>query len=241
MREKLKSILREPRLALALKSAVFAGFLVLVKIGGFSAFPVLFFLAAALVLFSSAPNFSFLVLLSSALFTVRLLDDYLFLASAIILFSGLFYIAAGIKNLILIHRSEWDYAKNLLLFYAIFLFFFLADKSSFFAVKYFLAFLISFFLLREWLSDIASGLSKKIHFAALVAAFLLAQFLWAAALLPLGPINSANLMVLLVYILFDFTSHYFRGKITRQLIMKDIAVLVLLTLLILATSGWSIT
>lgn len=233
MREKLKSILREPRLILVLKSAVFAGFLALVKIGGFGTLPILFFFITALILFSSTPNFSFLVLLGAALATMRLLDDYLFLTAAIVLFSFLFYIAVGIRSLTLIHRSEWNYAKNLLLFYAVFLFFFLADKSSWFLIKYLAVFGASFFLLREWFA-------ARTKFAALVSAFLLSQFLWATALLPLGPINSANLMVLLVYILFDFTSHYFQGNINRQLVMKNIAVLVLLLLIIFATSGWGI-
>ena len=241
MREKLKSILREPRLVLALKSAVFAGFLALLKIGGFGALPILFFLAAAFTLFSYPPNFSFLVLLGIAMVTVGILDDLLFLTAAIALFSCLFYIAAGIKSLTLIHRSEWDYAKNLLLFYAVFLFFFLADKSSLFFIKYLSVLAIGFFLLREWLADLIPDLPRKINFAALLSAFLMAQFLWAVALLPLGPINSANLMVLISYILFDFTSHYFQGKINRQLVMKNVAVLVLLLLVIFATSGWGIS
>ena len=240
MKEKLKSIFREPRSALVLKILVFGGFLSLLKMGGFQALPVLFFLAAAFILSSRARSASFLVLLATAIATVWILDDSLFLFLAVILYSFIFYLAVGIKELLIVHRSEWNFIKNLVLFYVLALLFFVADKSSFFVFKYVLVFLAIFLLLREWLVFSDTTFHRRYFLTALVAASLLMQILWATALLPLGPINSANLMILVAYMILDFTHKHFRGNINRQLILKNITIFVLLLLVILATTSWNV-
>lgn len=240
MRAKLKLILREPRSALVLKSAVFGGFLLFLKLGDFKLLPILFFLWAAFLLSSKAYQASFLVFLGLAMTTVRILDSHLFLSLAVIFFSLLFYLIVGIKELLIVHRSEWSFFKNLLLFYAIFFLFFLTDKSSWFLVKYLSIFAVSFALLREWLLAYESAFVKRVNLASLALAFIIIEVLWVTALLPLGPINSANLLVLITYILFSFIAHYFQGQINRKFILKKITIFALLLLLIFVTSGWRI-
>ena len=240
MEEKLKLIFREPRSILVLKSAIFGGFLFLLKLGDFGILPILFFLCIAFVLSSKAHHASFLILLVVSMITIWILDSALFLFLAIILFSALFYLTVGIKELLFVHRWEWNFIKNLLLFFAIFLLFFLSDKSSYFAIKYLSVFLASFWLLREWFFTPELSFFKKPKLVSLVLAFLLAQFLWAVALLPLGPINAAGLMILISYVLIDFLSHHFRGTITRKLVFRNIALFVLLLVLILGTAQWEI-
>lgn len=240
MEAKLKSILREPRLALALKSAIFGGFLTLLKLGDFQLLPILFFLWAAFLLSSKAHRPSFLVFLGVAMATIKILDSALFLGLAVIFFSCLFYLIVGIKELIIVHRSVWDSFKNLLLFYAIFFLFFLTDKSSWFLAKYSAVFIADLFLIKEWILIYESSFLKRVNAASLVLAFIIIEALWVTALLPLGPINSANLMVLITYILFSFTVNHFEGKINRRFVLKKITIFVLLLLLIFATSGWRI-
>lgn len=240
MEVKLKSILREPRLALALKSAIFGGFLALLKLGDFRVLPVLFFLWVAFLLSSKAHQASFLVFLGVAMATIGILDNVLFLAFGIALFSSLFYLIVGIKDLVIIHRREWSFFRNLLLFYAIFLLFFLADKSSWFLLKYLTVFGTTFFLLKEWILIYEFNFLRRVNIAALVLSSIILQVLWVVALLPLGPVNSANLMVLTTYILFSFVIYHFQGQINRKFVLKKVTIFVLLLLLIFVTSGWRI-
>ncbi len=192
------------------------------------------------MLSSKAYQASFLVFLGLAMATVKSLDSYLFLALAVIFFSLLFYLIVGIKELLIIHRSEWSFFKNLLLFYAIFFLFFLTDKSSWFLVKYLGLFAVSFALLREWLLVYEPSFIKRVNLSSAALAFIILEALWVTALLPLGPINSANLMVLITYILFSLTFHYFQGRINRRFVLKKITIFALLLLAIFITSGWRI-
>ncbi len=241
MEQKLKLIFREPRSTLALKSVIFGGFLFLLKLGGFGFLPILFFLGMAFLLSSQAHHISFLILVIISMLTVWHLDSVLFLLVAIIFFSILFYLTIGIKKLLIVRRFEWGFVENLLLFFAVCLLFFLSDKSSFFWIKYLSVFLASFLLLREWFLSPELSFVKRPHLVSLAAAFVLFEFLWAVALMPLSPINAASLMALIFYVLFDFLRHHFQGTITRQLVFKRIAIFVLLLILILGTSGWKIS
>lgn len=242
MEAKLKSILRKPQLLLVLKSAVFAGFLFLLKLGDFGILPILFFLWAVFMLARNAqPSFLVLLFVSAAL--VNILDRPLFLILAILGSAALFYLTVGIQELIIIRRSEWLLVRNTLLFYIMFLLFFLADKSSFFLFKYLAVFLAAWLILREWFLPPEDSLVKFIKrpaLMALVLAFVTLQFLWAVALLPLGPVNSASLMALITYILFDFVRHHFQGKINHQLVLRHLTIFILLVILIFATTRWSI-
>lgn len=242
MEEKLKSILRKPQSLLVLKSAVFAGFLFLLKLGDFGILPILFFLWAVFMLARQAqPPFLVFLFVSASL--VNILDSALFLFLAILGSAALFYLTVGIRELIIIRRPEWLLVRNTFLFYEIFLLFFLADKSSLFFPKYLAVFLAAWLVLREWFLPPEDSLVKFIKRPALTAlalAFVVLQFLWATALLPLGPVNSASLMALITYILFDFVRHHFQGKINRRLVLRHFTIFILLMILIFATTRWSI-
>jgi len=240
MEVKLKSIFREPLLALVLKSAIFGGFLILLKLGEFGILPILFFLWAALLLSSGSHHVSFLILLVISTATIWILDSWLFLLLAVVLFAALFYLTVGIKELLFVHRWKWSFVRNLILFFGIFLLFFLADKSSFFLIKYLSVFLACFLLLREWFLALEPRCVKRPFLVALLLAFIIFELLWAVTLLPLGAVNAAALMVLITYLLFDFISHHFQGTISRQLVLRRITIFTLLVLLIFGTSKWEI-
>ncbi|MDP3999651.1 MAG: hypothetical protein Q8P76_03620 [bacterium] len=242
MEAKLKLILRKPQSLLVLKSAIFAGFLFLLKLGDFGILPILFFLWAVFMMARGAQA-SFLVFLFVSAALVNILDRPLFLVLALIGSAGLFYLTVGIQELIIIRRPEWLLVRNTFLFYIMFLLFFLADKSSWFLFKYLAVFLAAWLILREWFLPPEDSLVKFIKRPALMAlalAFIVLQFLWAVALLPLGPVNSASLMTLIAYILFDFARHHFQGKINRQLVLRHFTIFILLLILIFATTQWGI-
>lgn len=240
MAARLKSIFRAPQSALLLKSLIFGGFLLLLKLGDFGFLPILFFLWAAWILSSGAHNSGFWVLLAVAMATVQLLASPIFLLAAVIIFSAIFYLNTGIKELILAHRRELGYLKNILLFYALFLYFFVADHSTYFWLKYLLVFLAVYLIFREWLGGSGPELTSRQKITAWVLAFLIAEELWITALLPLGPINSANLALLTAYILFDSVRRHFEGRLNRRAILQNLTIYILLLLVIFATTQWGI-
>lgn len=242
---RLKLAFRDPRLQLILRSLLFGTFLVFVKLKNFEIIPVLFFLAAAAFLYFKInvryPNsqfFSFLVLLAVSLGATSILGQPMFLIAAILLFTVIFYLFVGIKELVFIHRQKYYFVKNILLLYSLFILFFLSEKSSYFFLKYLLVFAGIFFIFREWFSGLESYFPRRHLLASLILSFVTAEILWAVAILPIGFINSANIMLLTIYILFDFTFHHFQGTLTKKIIFKNLITFILLLFFILATSRW---
>lgn len=255
---KLKSLLRGQLLALFLKTLIFAGFLILVKIGNFGIIPILFFLAASFwlylnpVLNSSAYLISYAVFLSAALLLVWRLSSEIPFLIFLALVSVLFYLLLGIKNLFFIFRERWYYIFTLALIYFLAALYFLADKSSYFFWKTGGIFLILFLLWREFLNNLfvnaqlGNAGDRKIPargttaLAASVIALLIIETFWTVSLLPLNFINAANLALLAAFAITDTIRRYFNGRLSRNFILLVISIVSLVTLVIFAASSWSI-
>lgn len=247
MEEKLKSVLRITQLRLILKAVIFAVLLFWVKISGFAVLAVFLFVLINSFLYfrgrghnDSQTIYSFFVLLFVSLFGTGMLSHVQFLVPAVVFFSFLFYLVLGIKELIFTHRNEYNYAKNILLFYSIFLIYFLSNKYDWFFVKYLLVFISAFLLIHEWLSWLEQGFPKRRQIIALVFSFLILQLLWAVSLLPFGFINSAAVLTLFVYVMLDFCKHHFKGTVNKELILKDSAATLLSLLVIFVFTNWKI-
>jgi hypothetical protein len=246
---KLKSVLKNQQLQLAFKALIFGGFLVLVKLGGLGVVPIIFFFLAAFLLYSR-PLFnafafivSFLILAVVSLIVLKIFpDEGSYFLLAVFFFSFLFYLFLGVKNLVFIDRAFWFNFFNLALFYAVFLIFFWADKSSFFAIKSLLLFLAALFLFRDSLSVSVSNYSfpQKRTLASWLLAFIILELVWVISLLPLGFINSANLAIISVFLLGDLTVNYFKGVLTRRSILIDVTLFVVLFLIIFGTTRWEL-
>lgn len=140
-----------------------------------------------------------------------------------------------------IRRSRLYYVSALSLFYAMFSLFFLADKSDFFLFKYGLVILGSYLLFREWLTLISKfQLPERERIAALTGAFLVAQLLWATALLPIGFINSANLMLLFTFVIAELLVNHFVETISKNFLIQLFAFSAMLFLVIYFTSAWTL-
>lgn len=240
MLEKLKSVFLAPRSVLLLKSALFGFSLVLLKTLNFDWLPFLVFFTIFGILFFRSRSTPLVVLFVSAVGTVWVLNNFLFIVLLAIFFSVLLYLTAGVKELVIIHRFEWGFIKILLLLFAVFLLFFISDKSSYFLGKYFLVFIAVFLLFQEWFSQSSVYFPKRHMLVSLIAAFLLVQLLWGVALLPIGALNSASLMILISYIIIDFSDNYFLGTVNLKLVIKNSAILILLSLIIFSVSFWNI-
>ena len=254
MAEKLKLLLQSQwqehrnRLSLFLKAAIFAAGLFLIAQSGFGVAAIVVFILVSVALYSRplfenySTFYAFLVLLPAAILGMRILERSILFWPGILLFSFIFYLLVGIKNLLFIKRSRLYYVAALLLFYAVFIEFFLVDKSDWFLLKYGAVILAAFLLFREWLTIISAfSFPKRELLAAGVAAFLVAQLLWAVALLPIGFISSANLMLLLVFVPADFLLKHFTGGISREFLIPHLVFFLALSALIFWSSNWGLT
>lgn len=153
----------------------------------------------------------------------------------------LFFVLFGVKDLIFVKRREIYYFFNCLLFLAVFGLFFGADKQHFFIFKYLAASAAVFLLSTELLSFMLPALvGAKKNLVAGVFAFSTVQFLWAVAFLPIGFLNSAALMTVIVLFLEDFIVHHFSGTLNRRLILRNATAFLILIMAIFAASEWTI-
>ncbi len=184
---------------------------------------------------------AFFALLFVSVLGMRILAGTRLFLPGLFLYSFIFYLILGIKDYFFVKRSRLYYISALLIFYSLFIEFFLADKSQFFLLKYFGVILALFLLFREWLSIIPSfHFPKREMVAAAVAALVCAQLLWAIALLPVGFISSANLMILLVFTLADFLLKHFTGGISKEFLIQHLFFFLALSALIFWTSNWGL-
>lgn len=251
MEEKLKSVLGSllqkyrNQLSLFLKTVLFAVFLFVCGSGGFYILDSLIFLVVATALYSRPllerypTKSAFFVLLPTAMISLQMIEGTSLVLPATIFFSVVFYLILGIKNFMFIRRSRLYYVSALMLFYPVFNLFFLADKSELFLVKYGLVFLTSYLLLREWLALISTfQYPERERVAALLGAFLLLQLLWATALLPIGFLNSANLMLLFTFVIAELLVNHFLGTINKNFLIQHGVFFGILFAIIYWTSSW---
>ena len=238
----------QSRLLLFLKPAIFGSTLFFVSWQDFGIIPILFFSSVSLVMYArpilSATYYTwsaFFILLFASVLGMKILAGTALFLPGLALFSFIFYLILGIKDYFFVKRSRLYYISALLIFYLIFIEFFLSDKSQLFLLKYLGVILALFLLFKEWLSVIPSfHFPKREAVAAAVAALIGAQFLWVIALLPIGFISSANLMILLVFTLADFLLKHFTGGISKEFLIQHLFFFLILSVLIFWTSNWSL-
>ncbi len=227
---------------LALKAVIFSGLLYFVN-GQWSM--VIVFLAVALYLYfrpslnSSQFILSFLVLLATSLLTVNLIPHSSFLIP--LFFGFLFFLLLGVKNLIFVNRQPFYYLFNGLLLLIIFTSFFWSGNSQLFFIKYLSVFFAIVFLSKEFLTFSVAGFlnSPKKNLIVCGMAFLILQLLWAITLLPISFLNAAGLALLIVMILQDFITHHFSGTMSRQIVLRNVTVFLILSLVIFSASKWT--
>lgn len=185
-------------------------------------------------------------------FLIILLIPFFFINSPLFLiyslFTGiLFFLLLGIKNLAFINRYQIYQLLNNFLFFLIFIAFFSADKSQLFFPKYLILFTLSFFLFKELLNwnfsrfeSLMEIPAKKINVYSIFFSFLLGQFFWAIALLPIGFLNSAVLALVFILAAKDIIINYLEGKIDKNLVLKNITMVVIFSIIIFAVSKWKI-
>ncbi|MBI4993751.1 hypothetical protein HZC33_02230 [Candidatus Wolfebacteria bacterium] len=234
---------------------LFFAFLLLWLISSRSFWSAVFYLAGSLYLYFSASSdreiegnskkllASFLIIVIAPFFWAPHISgsffNFFYLFFYLLIWSAFFFIVLGIKNNIFKNsRLIYGALNNFLLFFLL-IFLFSIDRSQFFLVKYVSFFTITFLLIREFLILEFEKLKRaKLNLFAAIFSILIFQFAWGSMFLPIGFLNSAALMLVIVLMIKDSIIAYFRKILDRQLIMKNITIILIFGLIIFVASRW---
>ncbi|PIT92538.1 MAG: hypothetical protein COU08_01830 [Candidatus Harrisonbacteria bacterium CG10_big_fil_rev_8_21_14_0_10_42_17] len=244
---KLKLRLWTPILGLAFKALIFFALFSFMTASGFSPLAVAIFIIGTTILYST-PFFN-LQSVSIALVTLILISvavsEILFTAVSplwlSIILTGLFFIILGIKNVIFLHREAWYHILYFGLLYLLLITFFLTEKAYYFFFQAVLLGIVSYMLFREFIRITGKSEDKKRErgFAGLFA-WILVQWSWVVALLPLTFINAANTAILLAYIIGEML-HLEVGKTRKKRdVLSRITLAIVLLIMIFGSAKWSI-
>jgi len=158
---------------------------------------------------------------------------------ASLVFGVLFFLLLGIKEYVFLWRQAiFNFISGSLYFF-ISITFFIADKDS--AWAFFSYFLLSFFalylLIKESIDFFMEDAPKRKKELLIVGSTLLViEFLSVVSILPIGFLNAAALIVLIVFILEDLVYHHLKGDLDRPIVLNNVTILVICLLFIFATS-----
>ncbi len=237
--------LRSPRLALLLKGVIFGLLLNWYYAKDGSVFYAVFFAIFSLVLYIR-PLFGAINYWRSFVVLMALLSlppvFYQLLGfggwACVIIGALLFYLILGLKELVLINRQAWHRLIFTLLLYGSIFAHFLMNDFNFFT-RSLAVFLISFLLGGEFLRlNIVDINLKAARIFAFIFAFLIFQGLWIAGWLPIGFINSANLVALSGFVFAEAAVNFYGGRFGRKMFFSRVIIWTLLALFIFLTSRW---
>ena len=250
MATKLKFLFRDPQSALLFKTLVFGGAFLFTSLSGFRPMPLAvflflsgFFYLKLLTNAFAAPFFlPFATLIGCAVFLFPLLLKAAPSAVWVVVFSLLFYLIVGIKEVLFVHRVRWYAVETLTLLYILFLAFFLVSGGAYSFLGLIGISLITFFLLRGaegfpvMSSDMIEG--KAWNLAASVLALIAAELLWIVGFLPLSALSAAAFVAMALVMLTDIALRSSRSDILASAIVTDIGMLIFLAAFLLLTSSW---
>lgn len=154
-------------------------------------------------------------------------------------FGVLFFLLLGIKEFVLLRRQAIFNALSGALYFFVSGMFFAVDKSS--ADTFILHSLLSaatfYLLIRESIDFfMEDSPRRKKDVLAIGFTLLVAEFFSIASMLPVGFLNSAALIVLIVFVLEDLAYYHLKGTLDRQIVLNNATILIVCLLFIFATS-----
>ncbi|MBI2010838.1 MAG: hypothetical protein HYS89_01235 [Candidatus Colwellbacteria bacterium] len=235
MAVKSESVLINQNLKLAFRAALVALAFFWARSSSFSFLAVISFTALFTIFYFrpifnagrfsvSALTLFFLVFLIPPLASVSL-EVYLTL-----MWGALFFTTLGVKNLVLLKRKGgYELVHSSLVF---------AMTALYFAgsLPQVLLFIALFFLLREFYLgiDALSDFLPRLVLAAAIIALILVEAGWLLTFVPVSPILGAGLITLSAFLLHDTLTHYLKGTLGRELILRNITIFFLVAILIVA-------
>lgn len=239
MVEKLKLVLKSPRLVLLLKGLLFGFLIAWLAPGASLSRAVIFVLLVALLYLR--PLFNGLAVLRSFLILLALsvsFPESIYGFNVLPAVHGvLFLLIMGLKEFVLVHRVFWHEALFAVLAYEILVLhsFFYAQHPLITSVAVALALMA---LLSELINRETAAPRRKAWVASWVFALLALSGLWIAGFLPLGFWNTVNLVALGMLFFVEMLLRFYNGKLTRAMVVSRVIIFVLLLTIIFLTSRW---
>jgi len=237
------------------KSVIFGLLLFYVQGSGFASWPVFVFVVFTIVSYMQPVSKAFtlgislvtipsLSLLLTSRFTISLpvqlhasaLGQLLFAAA----FGFLFFMMLGIKNVILVRRSQWYSVLFIALIYGISLLFFTSIHGPHALRDFILLFVFFYLLLKEYFVVQGYPYDRALKVVTLTETLLLIQIAWVLSLLPLGFSKAASLLALLLMMLAGITDRYLRGTLSARFLRLSLILFIVLTTVIFISVRWII-
>ena len=159
------------------------------------------------------------------------------LASA--LFGALFFLLLGIKEFVFLRRQAIFNFLSGSLYFFVGGTFFVADKDAGgpFLLYALLSSVVFYLLIKESIDFFMEDAPKrKKEVLAIGSTLLIMEFLGIVGILPIGFLNSAALIVLIVFVFEDLIYHHLKGALSRQIVLNNATILIVCLLFIFATS-----
>lgn len=246
---KLKSALKIPRqqLLLAVRAALFASSLWLLADRDFSPVQLFAFILIGVVLYVT-PVFqtllifpSFLTLMIVSPIAMSVFGPQVGYPSLLAGFFGLlFYIILGIKQVVFINRVRLHHMLHLALFYGLSILFFAAPGGDWFVGRSVAIALISYMLFREFF--IMRGIERgpRLKLISVLGSFLAVEAVWAISLLPIGFINAAGTLLVILFMFEELVTRAMQGSLNRNTVMLELTTGVALLVAIFSFSNWAL-
>ncbi|MFA5173288.1 MAG: hypothetical protein WC435_02745 [Candidatus Paceibacterota bacterium] len=237
MAQRLKLILREEHLYLAIKAAFLAVIFT-------QASAWVFITLSLLLFFYSAQNSSvsyfltFLSFIFSSYFALFFFPEYWHFLG-ILVFLGLFAIL-GLKNLAFIHRKEIYKPLSFVILALIFIVFFWADffYEAHLSLFIFLTFGIYFIFFDSF--SLLFKEKEKAGVFSLFSTFIILEAVWAIRMLPVGVISESAIAVIFSVAFQEFVPLIEEKKVDYRRMLLIFTAFIFVFLMILAFSKWTV-
>ncbi len=246
---KLKSVLKiqKQQLLLLIRAVLFATSLWLLADQDFSALQLLAFVIIGAVLYF-IPVFqtllvlpSFFVLMTISPIALSVFGPQVSYPSLLAAFFGLlFYILLGIKQFVFVARIKLHQALHLALLYCVSILFFAAPGGDWFVTRSLLLAFFAYFLIREFFLIRGFAKDAQMKLTSALIAFVLVEFVWAINLLPIGFINAAGVLLVLLFTLEELLVFALRDTLTRRELVLELSTCFTLIATIFAFSNWTL-
>ncbi len=214
--------------------ALIAGLVVLwMRSGSFGVVSTFLFFAILIFLYTKPPLHSGRFL--SSMLVLALLPflvpktagvEEVFVAAA---WGVLLMILLGVKNVILLKRKEIYYVLHLVLVAVSTAFLF----SSFNFILEIVIFIVFLFLFREfYAANKSTENSHQLNLISSVEALIAVEIAWAMSFLSVNFLAGAALLTLFIFIFHDTATHYLKGTLSKEIIVRNAILFTILSVII---------
>lgn len=141
------------------------------------------------------------------------------------------YLLLGVKELAFVRRENLYQILHLILVIGLATLFFLGIMPQI------IFFIVLFFLFREFYLTLAPHYPQRLALIAAAGAFIILETAWVVSFLPLGFLAAAAFIALMVFISYDLLLYHLNGTLSRQIILRNAALFVVLSLIIMVLPG----